>query len=56
MSERIIVINPNSTTAVTADIDSALDALRVDTGIAFECLTLDEGPPESRPNPMLTAW
>lgn len=45
MSERIIVINPNSTTAVTADIDSALDALRVDTGVAFECLTLDEGPP-----------
>ncbi len=24
MSERIIVINPNSTTAVTADIDAAL--------------------------------
>ncbi len=45
MAERIIVINPNSTTAVTDGIDSALDPLRVDTGAEFECLTLAEGPP-----------
>lgn len=45
MGDRIIVINPNSTTAVTDDIDRALDGLRVDSNVEFECLTLAEGPP-----------
>ncbi len=45
MSERIIVINPNSTVAVTEDIDRALAPLRFADGPEIECLTLDEGPP-----------
>jgi allantoin racemase len=45
MNQRIIVINPNSTQAVTDDMDSALDALRRPDGPAFECMTLAEGPP-----------
>ena len=43
--DHIIVINPNSTQAVTDDIDAALDALRADANAEFECLTLAEGPP-----------
>ena len=45
MADRVIVINPNSTTAVTDDIDTALDELRADANAEFECLTLAEGPP-----------
>ncbi len=45
MSERIIVINPNSTVAVTKDIDRALDPLRFADGPEIVCLTLAEGPP-----------
>ncbi len=45
MADRIIVINPNSTTAVTDDIDTALDDLRADANAEFECLTLGDGPP-----------
>ncbi len=45
MSERIIVINPNSTVAVTEDIDRALEPLRFRGGPGIECLTLAEGPP-----------
>ena len=45
MADRIIVINPNSTAAVTADIATALDGLREDSNAEFECLTLTEGPP-----------
>ncbi len=45
MSERIIVVNPNSTVAVTADIDRALEPLRAGGGLEIECLTLEEGPP-----------
>lgn len=45
MEKRIIVINPNSSTEVTADMDRALDGLRADRGVAIECLTLAEGPP-----------
>ncbi len=45
IANRIIVINPNSTTAVTDDIDTALDDLRTDTNAEFECLTLSDGPP-----------
>ncbi|MCH8112930.1 MAG: aspartate/glutamate racemase family protein [Proteobacteria bacterium] len=45
MSETIIVINPNSTVAVTEDIDRALAPLRFQGGPGIECLTLAEGPP-----------
>ncbi len=45
MTDRIIVINPNSSTEVTDGIDDALDDLRTDTNAEFECLTLAEGPP-----------
>ncbi len=45
MSERIIVINPNSTVAVTEDIDRALAPLRFQGGPGIVCLTLAEGPP-----------
>ena len=45
MSERIIVINPNSTTEVTEGIDRALEPLRLPGGPEIECLTLAEGPP-----------
>lgn len=41
----IYVINPNSTEAVTAAIDEALEPLRSDDGPDIECLTLAEGPP-----------
>ena len=42
---RILVINPNSTEAVTLGIDRALDPLRMSDGPQFECVTLAEGPP-----------
>jgi Asp/Glu/hydantoin racemase len=45
MSQRILVINPNSTQAVTDGIDQALDPLRLAGGPVFECVTLAEGPP-----------
>jgi Asp/Glu/hydantoin racemase len=45
MSSRIIVINPNSTRAVTDGIDAALEPLRMAGGPAIECVTLVEGPP-----------
>jgi allantoin racemase len=41
----IIVINPNSTQAVTDGIDRAIEPLRLDGGPPIECLTLAEGPP-----------
>ena len=44
-SDRILVINPNSTVAVTADIDKAMEPLRMPGGPAIECVTLKEGPP-----------
>jgi Asp/Glu/hydantoin racemase len=40
----LIVINPNSTRAVTDGIDAAIDPLRA-FGIPIRCLTLAEGPP-----------
>ncbi len=49
MSERILVINPNSTVAVTEDIDRALAPLRFRDGPGIECLTLAEGPPGIEP-------
>ncbi len=45
MSNRILVINPNSTVAVTEDIDRALAPLRFADGPGIECVTLAEGPP-----------
>ncbi len=45
MNAPILVINPNSSTRVTEDIDRALDPLRGTGGFTIECLTLAEGPP-----------
>ena len=45
MAESIIVINPNSTAAVTAAMDEGLAPLRIEGGPVIECLTLAEGPP-----------
>jgi Asp/Glu/hydantoin racemase len=45
MADTVIVINPNSTIAVTAAMDEGLAPLRVTGGPAIECLTLAEGPP-----------
>jgi allantoin racemase len=45
MAERIVVINPNCTLAVTAAIDAALQPWRMAGGPAIECVTLPEGPP-----------
>jgi Asp/Glu/hydantoin racemase len=44
MSRTIYVINPNSSTAVTAGIDRAVAPLRSADGPAIECLTLEKGP------------
>jgi allantoin racemase len=43
--DKILVINPNSTEAVTRGIDEACAPLRVPGGPAIECVTLKEGPP-----------
>ena len=45
MAERILVINPNSTEAVTRGIDQAVAPLRMPGGPAIDCVTLKEGPP-----------
>jgi allantoin racemase len=45
MAERIVVINPNCTQAVTEAIDAALQPWRMAGGPAIECVTLAEGPP-----------
>ncbi len=45
MSERILVINPNSTEACTLGIDEAMQPLRMAGGPQIECMTLKEGPP-----------
>lgn len=42
---RIVVINPNSTKAVTEGIDAALDPLRFSDGPQFDCITIEDGPP-----------
>src|SRR5438046_2800933 len=44
-NERILVINPNSTQAVTDGIDRAMEPLRMPGGPEIECVTLKEGPP-----------
>jgi Asp/Glu/hydantoin racemase len=45
MTARILVINPNSTQAVTDGIDAALKPLRLAGGPVIDCATLAEGPP-----------
>ena len=45
MSMRILVINPNSTEAVTRGIDQAVEPLRMTGGPDLDCVTLKEGPP-----------
>jgi allantoin racemase len=45
MADRILVINPNSTVAVTRAIDAAMAPLRLPGGPEIHCLTLETGPP-----------
>jgi Asp/Glu/hydantoin racemase len=45
VADTVIVINPNSTVAVTAAMDEGLAPLRMPGGPAIECVTLAEGPP-----------
>jgi allantoin racemase len=45
MPDRILVINPNSTEAVTRAIDEAMQPLRIPGGPEIACMTLSEGPP-----------
>ena len=45
MGQRIVVVNPNSTEAVTRGIDEAVAPLRFADGPEIDCLTLAEGPP-----------
>jgi allantoin racemase len=45
MAQRILVINPNSTDAVTRGIDEACEPLRLPGGPGIESVTLKEGPP-----------
>ena len=42
---KILVINPNSTEAVTRGIDAAMAPLRMTGGPQIDCVTLREGPP-----------
>lgn len=43
--DRILVINPNSSEAVTRGIDAAMEPLRLAGGPGIDCVTLAEGPP-----------
>ena len=45
MPDRILVVNPNSTDAVTQGIDDAMAPLRIPGGPEIGCVTLAEGPP-----------
>ena len=45
MADSIVVINPNSSQAVTDGIDAAMAPLRLSGGPAIDCVTLAEGPP-----------
>src|SRR6516225_7465774 len=53
MPDRILVVNPNSTDAVTQGIDDAMAPLRIPGGPEIGCVTLAEGPPavESQSDP-----
>jgi Asp/Glu/hydantoin racemase len=42
---RILVVNPNSTEAVTRGVEEALEPLRREGGPRLDCVTLAEGPP-----------
>jgi Asp/Glu/hydantoin racemase len=42
---RVLVINPNSSEAVTRGIDAAVEPLRMAGGPAIECVRLTDGPP-----------
>jgi allantoin racemase len=54
MSERILVINPNASEAVTRVIDEAMRPLRMLGGPDIRCTTLAEGPPAVEANAMPT--
>jgi allantoin racemase len=45
MSNRILVINPNSTVSITRAIDDAMALLRIPGGPEIDCMTLEDGPP-----------
>jgi Asp/Glu/hydantoin racemase len=45
VADTILVINPNSTEAVTRAMDAACEPLRIAGAPAIECVTLEEGPP-----------
>ena len=45
MKERILVINPNRTKAITEQMSLALDGFRLTDGPEIVCATLDAGPP-----------
>ncbi|MGH8700884.1 MAG: aspartate/glutamate racemase family protein, partial [Burkholderiales bacterium] len=45
MTDKILVINPNSTEAVTRGIDEGVAPLRIAGGPAIDCVTLADGPP-----------
>jgi allantoin racemase len=45
MTDRILVINPNSTEECTRGIDEACQPLRMAGGPQIDCVTLKEGPP-----------
>ncbi len=45
MSRRIVILNPNSTVAVTDGISRAVEPLRLADGPEIAALTLEEGPP-----------
>ena len=42
--DTLYVINPNSSTAVTANVEAALGAFRQVPGVRLECLTYSDGP------------
>jgi Asp/Glu/hydantoin racemase len=44
MTERILVINPNSSEVVTAGIDAAMAPLRIPGGPQIECMRIEKGP------------
>jgi Asp/Glu/hydantoin racemase len=45
MGKRVLVINPNSSTYMTAAMDRSLDRMRYPGGPEINCVTLAEGPP-----------